>query len=125
MGIRNRSRSLATEMKLFCRKLDHVVWALLAFFLTAPLSLIAQSGGTGRLESTVFVLDSEGRSFVAGAKVVLSGPSTLEAESDQEGKCVFDNVAPGTYSIQVQFPGLEAAESVTVEAGKTTQSPCN
>jgi outer membrane receptor protein involved in Fe transport len=110
-------------MKLFCRKLNHVVWALLAFFLTAPLSLIAQSGGTGRLESTVFVLDSEGRSFVAGAKVVLSGPSTLEAESDQEGKCVFVNVAPGTYSIQVQFPGLEAAETVTVEPGKTTQFP--
>ena len=123
LDIRNRSRSLVTEMKPFCRKLDHVVWALLVFFLTAPLSLIAQSGETGRLESTVFVLDSEGRSFVAGAKVVLSGPSSLEAESDQEGKCVFVNVAPGTYSIQVQFPGLEAAETVTVEAGKTTQSP--
>ncbi|MBZ5656196.1 MAG: TonB-dependent receptor [Acidobacteriia bacterium] len=109
-------------MKLFCRKPDHVVWALLAFFLTAPISLIAQSGGTGRLESTVFVVDSEGRSFVPGAKIVLSGPSTLEAESDQEGKCVFTNVAPGTYSIQVQFPGLEAAETVAVEAGKTTQS---
>jgi outer membrane receptor protein involved in Fe transport len=109
-------------MKLFCRKLDHVVWALLAFFLTAPLSLIAQSGGTGRLESTVFVLDSEGRSFVAGAKVVLSGPATLDAETDLEGKCLFINVAPGTYSIQVQFPGLEAAEVVTVEAGKITQS---
>ncbi len=71
----------------------------------------------------MFVLDSEGRSVVAGAKVALSGPSTVEAESDQDGKCVFINVAPGTYKIQAQFPGLEAAEAVTVEAGKTTQFP--
>ena len=122
MGFRNRSRSLVTEMNFFCSKVDRVVWALVAFFLIAPLSLMAQSSATGQLESTVFVLDSEGRSFVAGAKVLLSGPSTLEAESDREGKCVFNNVAPGIYSMQVQFPGLEATQVVTVAAGKTTQS---
>src|SRR6476469_5344043 len=123
MGIRNRSRSLATEMNLFCSKVDRVVWALAAFsFLTVPLCLIAQTSGTGRVEITAFVLDSEGRSSVAGAKVLLSGPNALQAESDQEGKCVLINVPPGTYSIQAQFPGLEAAETVTVEAGKTTQS---
>ena len=109
-------------MKLFGPNPNHILWALLALFLAVPLSVVAQVGGTGRVESTVFVLDSEGRSYVPGAKVVLSGPSTLEAESDQEGKCIFNDVPPGTYSIQVQFPGLEAAERVTVEAGKTAQS---
>jgi len=110
-------------MKLFCRHLDHAVWALLAFFLIAPLTVIAQSSGTGRVEALAFVSDAEGRSYVAGAKVVLSGATTLEAETDMEGKCLFNNVVPGTYSIQVQFPGLEATEVVTVESGKTTQSP--
>ena len=109
-------------MNVFQRKLNAIVLALGAMCLIVPLAAKAQSVATGRVEAVAFVLDTEGRSYVAGAKVVLSGATTLEAETDLEGKCLFSNVAPGTYSLRVQFPGLEAAETVTVEAGKTTQS---
>jgi len=109
-------------MNVVIRKANWILWVLLAMCLTLPFSLRAQSDGTGRVAATAFVLDSEGRSYVAGAKVVLTGPTTLEAETDLEGKYLFINVIPGTYSIQVQFPGLEAAESVTVKAGAVTES---
>ena len=108
-------------MNVFQRKLNAIVLALGAMCLIVPLAAKAQSVATGRVEAVAFVLDTEGRSYVAGAKVVLSGATTLEAETDLEGKCLFNNVAPGTYSLQVQFPGLEAAETLTVEAGKTAQ----
>ena len=112
------------EMNVFNRKMNAVTMlALAAMYLMLPFAAQAQSAGMGRLEATAFVSDTQGRSYVAGAKVVLSGVTTLETETDMEGKCLFNNVASGTYSIRVQFPGLEAAEVVTVEAGKTTQSP--
>lgn len=109
-------------MNYFSRKRNRILWTLLAMCLAIPLPLTAQSYGTGRVEATAFVMDSEGRSYVAGAKVVLTGPAALEAETDAEGKCTFINVTPGNYSMRVEFPGLEATQAVTVPAGTLTAS---
>ena len=108
-------------MNVTCQKPKRILWALLAMCLLAPLAVKAQSGGTGRLDATVFVVDSEGRSYVAGAKVVLTGPTTIEVETDAEGKCTFANVKPGSYSVQAQFPGLEGVDSVVIKADTFTQ----
>jgi len=94
--------------------------AVLIVCLLLPLSLSAQTA-TGRVQCEVFVVDSDGRSVVPGAKVVLSGATELSSETDVEGKCVFADVPAGTYAVQAQFPGLEAADFVTVKAGQTAQ----
>ena len=108
-------------MNVTCKKPKPIVWAVLAACLLVHLPVKAQSGGTSRVDAMVFVVDSEGRSYVAGAKVVLTGPATVEAETDAEGKCTFANVKPGTYSVQAQFDGLEGSDSLVVKSDTFTQ----
>lgn len=109
-------------MKMFKRKATYVLWAMVLGCLLWACRTAAQTAATvGPLECTAFVVDSEGRSVVPGAKVVLSGPAELEAETDAEGKCLFARVPAGTYAIEVHFPGLEAAEFVTVNGDAATQ----
>jgi hypothetical protein len=72
-----------------------------------------------KLEGSVFVRDSAGNeSFVAGAKVKMSGPVDLEAETDGNGNYVFATVPLGTYTIEAVSPGLKARETVHVDRGK-------
>ena len=79
----------------------------------------AQTGAsTGQIDGTVFVVDLQGTSYVPGAKVRLSGPASVEQQTDEQGRFSFDKVAPGPYTITTQFPGLQAERSVTVEPGK-------
>ncbi len=108
-------------MNVTCHKPKRILWALLAVCLLVPQAVNAQSAGTGRLDAMVFVMDSEGRSYVAGAKVLLTGPTTVEAETDAEGKCTFVDVTPGNYSVEAQFPGLEGGDAIVVKADTSTQ----
>ena len=102
--------------------INKVVLLLCVLILILISSATAQTTPKpGRVECTVFVVDSEGRSVVPGAKVALKGATELTGETDAEGKCVFERVPAGTYAIDVQFPGLEAAQFVTVNAGATAQ----
>ena len=55
--------------------------------------------------------------MVPGAKVALTGSMNLETEADAEGKYSFSAVAPGTYTIQADFPGMHAEQAVTVTPG--------
>ncbi|HVO62762.1 MAG TPA: hypothetical protein VMT53_17635 [Terriglobales bacterium] len=109
-------------MTIFRQKPNPLLSAFLAICVLLPWSAMAQSNGKGRLEVTVFILDSLGQSYVPGAKAFLSGPAKLQAETDQQGKCVFTDVIPGSYSISVVSPGLEASSRVTVTAGSVTES---
>jgi outer membrane receptor protein involved in Fe transport len=113
---------LVAAMNVFKKKATYVLWAMVLGCLLWPSRTTAQTAATvGRLECTAFVVDSEGRSVVPGAKVVLSGPSEFTGETNAEGKCLFAAVPAGTYAIEVQFPGLEAAEFVTVKGGAAIQ----
>jgi len=86
--------------------------------LLFPIHLFGQiPGNTGTVEGTVFVTDSGGPSMVPGAKVVLTGSSTLQTEADAEGKYSFSAVPPGAYTIQADFPGMHAEQAVTVTSG--------
>ena len=109
-------------MNVFSKTAAHVIWVLALVSLLVASQVTAQNVSTsGRLECTVFVVDSQGRSVVPGAKIAISGPTELTSETDAEGKCLFPAVPPGTYAIEAQFPGLEAAQFVTVNAGAVTQ----
>jgi len=77
----------------------------------------------GRVTGVVFVRDSSGgRSFVGGATVKLSGPVVLETQTDEKGNYAFPPVGPGAYRIEAFLSGLEAAQTISVGAGKIVRT---
>jgi len=109
-------------MNAFYRQPIHILWTLLVLFLLSPCRITAETGATfGRLECAVFVVDSQGKSVVAGAAILLSGPTEIEGKTNTQGKYVFPQVPPGTYTINIQFKGLEDSQSVIVGADDVTQ----
>ncbi len=79
------------------------------------------SRATGAIEGTVMVVDSGHQSYVVGAKLTASGPVVFETGTNADGKYAFLAVPPGTYTIEARFPGLEAAQTVTVGADQAVQ----
>ncbi len=112
---------VANEMKTSTRSLTQVLCAITLSFITCMATAQQNAAPTGRLECSAFVVDSQGRSYLPGAKVMLAGASTFETTTDSEGKCVFPAVPPGTYAISVSHNGLEAGELVDITAGAVTQ----
>ena len=49
----------------------------------------------------VFVL-SEGKKPIEGVTVALSGQRSMEEESDEQGRCLFDKLPPGKYTVKVK-----------------------
>jgi outer membrane receptor protein involved in Fe transport len=91
---------------------------LIVLYLLFPLHACGQSPAQpGTVEGTVSVVDSGEISFLPGAKVVLKGSTTMETETDADGKYSFSGVGSGTYTIAADFPGLHAEQSVAVTPG--------
>jgi outer membrane receptor for ferrienterochelin and colicin len=93
-----------------------------AYSLTSLGALGQTPAATGRVEGAVFVGVSSGQAFAAGATVRLSGPVVLETETDENGNYTFAAVASGTYRIEAFLSGLEAARTISVEAGKIVRA---
>lgn len=53
---------------------------------------------------------------------MLSGPVVLETETDEHGNYAFTAVGSGTYRIEAFLSGLEAAQTISVEAGKIVRA---
>jgi len=69
------------------------------------------------VRGTVFVDDSAGtQSLVAGARVELKGPATLEAETDESGEYVIRAVPYGTYAVEATTTGFKAVRTLRVES---------
>ena len=97
--------------------------AFVAACSLTSLGVFAQTpAATGRAEGAVFVGVSSGQVFAAGATVRLSGPVVLETETDQNGNYTFAAVASGTYRIEAFLSGLDAARTISVEAGKIVRA---
>ncbi len=90
--------------------------------LTSPGVFGQTPAATGRVEGAVFVGVSSGHAFAAGATVRLSGPVVLETETDENGNYTFAAVASGTYRIEAFLSGLDAAQTISVEAGKIVRA---
>jgi hypothetical protein len=90
--------------------------------LSSPEVFGQTPAATGRVEGTVFVGVSSGQAFAAGATVRLSGPAALETETDEHGNYTFAAVASGTYQLEGFLSGLEAAQTISVEAGKIVRA---
>ena len=90
---------------------------LLMWWLIGPGLVAAQSStATGTVGGAVYVVDSEGTSYVPGAKVILQGATTSQTETDEKGHYSFQAVEGGAYTITASFPSLEAAQGVTIPA---------
>ena len=73
---------------------------------------------TAKLEGTVVLRDSAGKpSFDSGAKLKLSGPAILETETDMNGEFIIAALPFGTYTVEADSPGLQALQTVQVQAG--------
>jgi outer membrane receptor for ferrienterochelin and colicin len=90
--------------------------------LTSPGVFGQTPAATGRVEGAVFVGVSSGHAIAAAATVRLSGPVVLETETDENGNYTFAAVASGTYRIEAFLSGLEAARTISVEAGKIVRA---
>jgi outer membrane receptor for ferrienterochelin and colicin len=93
-----------------------------AYSLTSPGVFGQTPAAMGRVEGAVSVGVSFGHAFAAGATVRLSGPGVLETETDENGNYTFAAVASGTYRIEAFLSGLEAARTISVEAGKIVRA---
>ncbi len=80
-------------------------------------------GGTGKVEGTVFVGDSGDPSYVAEAKVLVSGPVMAETGTDADGKYALAGLPPGNYTLAATFSELSAEQTITVEANQVVQVP--
>ena len=115
------------EFKAALRTIRYSVSFLLLFFLilrlVGPEAAWAQnSGGIGAVEGAVFVTDSRGTSSVPGAEVRLQGSETsLQTETNGEGRYNFPGLRPGMYSIAATLPGLQAVQEITIQSGAASK----
>src|SRR5436305_6693800 len=78
--------------------------------------------GTGTVKGT---LADDSGAVIPAATVTLTGNgATKTAQSQADGSYTFVGLAPGQYTINVNFPGFTTiAKPVTVSAGGTVQAP--
>lgn len=99
---------------------SHILLPLLFVWLLAPAYSRAQTaGGTGSIEGEIFIVDSDGPSYVPGAKITLESPKPLQTDTNDKGQYSFRDVEPGQYKLVATFPGLQTVQDVTVSAGAT------
>jgi TonB-dependent receptor len=97
---------ISTQMKNF----------IILIISLLSLTVVAQ---TGKIAGKV--IDKKNNEFVIGAAVVISGTST-GAATDLDGQYAIENVAAGTYKLQVRYLSYKTVEiaDVKVVEGKTT-----
>jgi len=77
---------------------------------------------TGSVQGVVITIDPDGgRSVVPGTKISLDGPKHIDAEADAEGKFTISGVAPGSYGITANAPGMTATQNLVVAAGNVSE----
>src|SRR5271157_5409553 len=101
----------------------NLIFLLLVVFSWFTPSALGRGGPGGRVEGTVFVGNAGDQSYVAGAKVLASGPVMIETETDIDGKYAFVAVPPGNYTVDASFSDLNAVQTITVEANQLVQVP--
>jgi hypothetical protein len=97
--------------------------AYIVSILPFVLPAFAQNGSiaSGSIRGDVFTKGTNGEPAVLpGVVIVLHGPITKETESDAKGAFAVDGLPPGTYQIEANAPGLNAALAVEVSAGTSS-----
>ena len=113
-SIRPGTRDALQRIRYFA---SHLFLPLLIGSLLVADASAQTAVGKGSVEGAAFTLDSEGRSYVPGAKVTLQAPKPLQTETDEKGQYSFHDLEPGQYTVVAAFPGLQAEEEITITAG--------
>ena len=97
--------------------------AFIFILLTGKAGFGATDPATGTLLGTVYTAGANGEQLVVpGAHVKLSGPSSLDIQTDGTGSYSLSDISPGVYSIEVTTPGLRGSTVATIAAGETTET---
>lgn len=89
-----------------------------AGLLTTYGSAQEPKAADGTVRGEVFTIDANAaRAMVPATKILLDGLAHVGAQSDNDGKFEFDAVAPGSYVIIAQAPGMTTQQSVMVSTG--------
>ena len=98
-----------------------MIFLVLVISSAFPCAWAQQRSAAGRVVGIVVVEDAGNQLAIVGGKVVATGPVTLEAETDANGKFTLVEVPPGVYTVKATFSGLEAAQTVNVVANCAVQ----
>lgn len=94
--------------------------ARLRFFTTFALAFAVVSAAFAQSIVTGSVSNAATRSFLAGAQVALAG-TTESAFTDRDGRFELTTVAPGNYTLEVTYTGLDRyTQPLTVAPGRNT-----
>ncbi len=100
---------------LTCRRWPVILLAMFGWLLAA-LALHAQPAVTGSIQGRVY--NPAAKEYVSNAEVRLDGTNQV-TYTESDGTFRFDNVAPGSASITVNYSGYNSVkESFTVTAGQ-------
>ena len=80
--------------------------ARLRFFTTFALAFAIVSAAFAQSTVTGSVSNAATRSFLTGAQVTLAG-TTESAFTDRDGRFELTTVAPGSYTLEVTYTGLD------------------
>ncbi len=104
----------------FARKKE-ITWIVLIALFVLPMSVMAQ-GGTAAISGVVIDEDSgEPVGFASAALVTQVSKSYVKGmQTVDDGKIMFADIAPGTYTLRITYVGYEdyLRENIVVEAGK-------
>ncbi|WEK35996.1 MAG: TonB-dependent receptor [Candidatus Pseudobacter hemicellulosilyticus] len=99
------------------KRIFALLYPLLLLFIFSPVLLLAQEHSKGRIEGQVNSADGKP---VESINLILKGTGK-GAVTDAQGRYRFEQVSPGTYTIEASFIGLKTQTiQATVKAGVTT-----
>ena len=95
---------------------------ILTFSILFVFPLVIFSGTTGKL--TGVVIDSETKSPLPGANVIVEGTS-IGAATDMEGNYIIINVPPGVYTLKAMMMGYTTTNITNVRVNVNLTSTVN
>jgi hypothetical protein len=124
LGPRVKNRQPARSWSAGWRRTPKTFFLMFAVCWFASCALTnAESGPTGRIEGTVFVMEQGHRTYTSGAKVLVSGPVNFEVVTNADGRYVFAALPPGNYTVEATSSGLEAIQTIAVYANQVAHVP--
>ncbi len=88
-----------------CRAIPLIALLLLVHCFAAGLAAAEERDRMGKFEGTVSTQDAASRTYVTRAKVQVSGPVTVQTETDSEGRFAVAGVPAGTYTLTPALQG--------------------